>query len=649
MKNGRILLIGLIISSFIMAANRYANSIGTGKFYHSPNEIEFFASAAMDLPLDSNDYFQASGQCDGCHGYDPTGHANTDSNGVDISPVTRWRSSMMANSARDPWWKAKVSHEVQVNPSHQAALEEKCTSCHAPMGHYSAVYDGNAPYSMADLASDTMGQDGVSCMVCHTQSEDQLGDLHSGDLNFDYDTNLVYGPYDKPFITPMIDFRSLEPAYSEHIHDAGLCAGCHTLLTNSVDLTGTPTGETFVEQATYHEWLNSAYDDEGATPTTCQGCHLPTTDESIVISSNYMILTGLAPYGIHDLTGANVFMLQLMRDNMEQLGISSTIADYDTTINLTFKNLQENSLEIDLTNVGMDADTMYFKVDILNKVGHKFPSGYPSRRAFVEFVVTDAGNGDTLFESGILQPDYELAGIDPEFEPHYDVIRNEDEVQIYEMVMGDVNGDYTSTLERAFAPLKDNRLVPIGFSTMHEVYDTTEIVGGALTDDNFNHSFGVEGNGRDEIRYHVPTNGFSGAVNATAKVYYQTLPPKFTEEMFSYSSAAIDSFEVMYNAADKSPVYCVGDTIQSLNVIIGEEEILANHAWSIYPNPTKTGEVTLLGEIQVSEIFIYSTSGELINRINNPGRAFQLPELPGVYIIGIETEKGMQLKRVVKL
>ena len=38
---------------------------------------------------------------------------------------------MMANSARDPFWRAKVSHEILVNPAHSVGLQDKCTSCHA--------------------------------------------------------------------------------------------------------------------------------------------------------------------------------------------------------------------------------------------------------------------------------------------------------------------------------------------------------------------------------------------------------------------------------------------------------------------------------------------------------------------------------------
>ena len=41
----------------------------------------------------------------------------------DVNPTDSWRSSLMANSAKDPFWRAKVAHEVAVNPSHQAELE----------------------------------------------------------------------------------------------------------------------------------------------------------------------------------------------------------------------------------------------------------------------------------------------------------------------------------------------------------------------------------------------------------------------------------------------------------------------------------------------------------------------------------------------
>ena len=51
-----------------------------------------------------------------------------------------------------------------------------------------------------------------------------------------------------------------------------------------------------MEQATYHEWLNSAYADDGESPTECQDCHMPKVEEGVVISSGYLFLEPRQPY-----------------------------------------------------------------------------------------------------------------------------------------------------------------------------------------------------------------------------------------------------------------------------------------------------------------------------------------------------------------
>lgn len=636
----------------VVALTAYLGSIANYQWnrsnaYHGPNEINFFRGNSIELPLSDNGYFKASGNCDGCHGFDPEFEANVNEQGHDISPVTMWRGSMMANSAKDPLWKAKVSHEVAVNPSHQEALEDKCTSCHAPMGKYSHDFFGIGSYGMDDLATDSLGMDGVSCLACHKQSDEDLGLLNSGELNFSPNP-VAYGPFGKPFEPPMQDLVGVLPVYSEHITDAGVCAGCHTLLTNSVDLDGNFTGQTFVEQATYHEWLNSAYDDGQPLAETCQGCHMPEDDAEVLLSSNYSEIFPRSPFRRHELVGGNTFMLKLMKNNAATIGLAATDEVMDSTIARSNRILQNETLELDVEFGTFANDTGYFTVRLENKAGHKFPSGYPSRRAFVEFLVLQA-NGDTLFESGLMQPDYTIAGQNTDYEPHYNVINSEDQAQIYEMVMGDVNSDVTTILERAYLQLKDNRLAPIGFTTSHEVYDTTQIVGNAFTDPDFNFD-GFEGSGTDEIAYHVPLNGYNGSIKVIARMQYQSVPPRYLTEMFAYSTPEIDVFEAMYNAADKSPVLIAADSIMSINVITGVDE-QNDIDLGLYPNPTTDGVVRLVGNdvSRISSVEVFDLRGKLVSQLSQVSiTSIQLPERTGIYLLKLEGEFGVKTLRVLR-
>jgi len=305
---------------------------------------------------------------------------------------------------------------------------------------------GAEHYTIDEMIHDTIAIDGVSCGACHMKSETDLDKLFSGEANYDT-TRVIYGPYPAPFAPPMDQFVGFRPEQSEHINDAALCASCHTLLTNSVDLDGQLTGDQFVEQATYHEWVNSVYDDEGSNPMTCQSCHMPRLEDQIVISANYLFLEPRAPYALHDMIGSNTTMIQLLKENKEVLNIDASDEHFDETISKTLEMLQKRSIDTELMFENVENDTVYFSFKISNKAGHKFPSGYPSRRAYVEVILSTLEN-DTIFTSGILQDDYELDGQMLEStEPHFNVITSPDQVQIYELVLGDVNGDFTTVLE----------------------------------------------------------------------------------------------------------------------------------------------------------------------------------------------------------
>ena len=645
MKNSLKLLSMTIIGAVVYLVSVANSDQADANAYHSPQEKNYFRGSNIDLPLSDNGYFKASGHCDGCHGFDETGNANVDQFGNDISPITYWRATMMANSAKDPFWKAKVSHEVTVNPQHKEALEDKCTTCHAPMANYSNIEFNLGSYSMDSLAVDSMGQDGVSCLACHKQSAQGLGSTNSGVLNF-LGAPVAYGPFGKPFQAPMQDLVGIIPVYGEHINDAGLCAGCHSLITNSVDLTGEFTGQTFVEQATYHEWLNSTYA-EGANAETCQGCHMPRIDDEVVISANYPFLNPRTPIGKHELVGSNAFMLKLLKQNRTELGILATEDQLDSTIARIGKLRMHHAMELDLSFSTFENDTAYFEVRLKNLAGHKFPTGYPSRRAFIEFIVIQ-DNGDTLFKSGVLQSDYEVLGQNATYEPHYDVIRSEQDVQIYEMVMGDVNNDVTTVLERAFVPLKDNRLAPVGFTTSHTVYDTTSIAGNAVSDVNFNFE-GFEGSGTDVVKYNVALNGYNGTIRTTARVYYQTAPPKWMEELFSVSTTTIDAFKTMYDNADQMPDLIAEDSIVNINVVTSVAKPSVDE-FAVYPNPTENGVVRLAGTDlgKIEHITIFTTRGQLVAEYATyPQGGIELPKEKGIYLLKLNWEKNTQVVRIL--
>lgn len=601
--------------------------------FHTDEEVKEFRELMRAAgPHTTNDLFGGSGLCGGCHGHDPIGYAMVTSWGQDVNVYDDWAGTMMANSAKDPFWRAKVSHEILVNPTYQMQFQTKCTSCHAPLGHFNAFHNGATTYTIAEMVSDSLALDGVSCGACHQQKDTLIGKLFSGNLIYDT-TKTVYGPFPLPFAGPMESFIGFKVEKGNHIAKAGLCAGCHTLITDAHDLAGVPTGTTFVEQATYHEWLNSTYNNESNPDSgiTCQGCHMPRINENIVIAANFSFLSPRKPYGQHHLVGANSFMMNLMNNNKTALGITALSSHFDSAIVRTNRMMQDSAVVMKLDLINRTTDTAFYELKLSNKAGHKFPSGYPSRRAFVQFVVLDAA-GDTLFKNGMLNSAYQLIGQDPTFEPHHNMINNPNDVQVYELVAGDVLGDVTTVLERAFSCLKDNRLTPVGFKTSHFAYDTTKIVGEASTDADFNYEASTEGSGSDVIHFNIPLYGYTGNLNVVSSLYYQTIPHKWLDEMFTFSSPEISSFQSMFNAADHTPLLVAQIKDGNLFVNINETPVIMPVV--VYPNPSSNGTFTIKSAEPVSEITVYTLNGALEMQTKNNNN-FTLPRR-GTYIVRIK-------------
>lgn len=615
--------------------------------FHTYEEIESYTKQ-LTAPLLPGQYFHPPEACKGCHGFDSLGIANVDAMGNDVNLYDDWETSMMGLSAVDPFWRAKVSHEILTDTTHANTLQTLCTSCHAPMGNYTARFHNQQYYTIADLVNDTLGRAGVACMACHSIGPEGLGELFSGEIP--YDTNHIeYGPFDSVMVGPMQLYVGMTPMKGDHMGESKVCASCHTLITNSVNLNGVPTGTTFTEQATYHEWINSDYP---SLQKPCQSCHMPQITDPVVIANGNNALPGRSPFNLHQFAGANSFMVNLIKTNKNSLGVLASDANFDSTLKAIEHQLTNNTLIVEANKDTVINDTAYIDVKLTNKAGHKFPTGYPSRRAVLQLIATKA-NGDTLFASGLFDGDGEVININAPFENHYDIINDPAQVQVYEMIMGDVNGNKTTVLERAFSSLKDNRIPPLGFTSTNSAYDTTAIVGNAFADPDFNKNGITEGTGKDIVHYHIPLNGYSGTFNVSATVYYQTLPSSFLTEMFSFSSPEIDSFQQYYATANHTPVFIAKDSLLGLQTI-GINNVTSGLLFTITPSITSTGKLIVSGpDLRKCRIDVFNSSGQDLSikmiLLDAETGQVMLPAGSGIYFVRISTKQESVTKKVFRL
>jgi hypothetical protein len=128
--------------------------------------------------------------------------------------------------------------------------------------------------------------------------------------------------------------------------------------------------------------------------------------------------------------------------------------------------LQSETATVAIERAERSANRLTIDVAVQNLTGHKLPTGFPSRRAWLNVVVRDR-NGAIVFESGALSADGRIEGNDNDadplkYEPHFRDIRRAEDVEIYESIIGDADGRVTTGLLTGTRYLKDNRLLPRG-------------------------------------------------------------------------------------------------------------------------------------------------------------------------------------------
>jgi hypothetical protein len=492
--------------------------------------------STIAMHADPNLLFKTGDQCSPCH------NSLVTPSGEDVSIGTSWRATMMANSARDPYWQAAVRRETIDHPSATADIEDECSICHMPMARATAHMHGRTgqifahlPVTEHDGPEDQLAHDGVSCTLCHQITSERLGTRESLVGGFviagpQPTPRLIFGPFDieKGLQTIMRSSAEFQPTRGLQVQSAELCATCHTLITKSLGPNGEVIGE-LPEQVMYQEWQHSYY---AAAEWTCQTCHMPPVDEPTPISS----VLGQPRDGLHRhvFVGGNFFLLRLLNRYRDDLGVIALPVELEASAARTVHNLQSQTAELTVEPPVVSGGRLEFAVSVRDLAGHKFPTGYPSRRAWLHVTVLDGGDR-AVFESGAITATGLIEGndndVDPaRFEPHYTEIRQPDQVQIYESIMGDAAGRPTTGLLTAVRYLKDNRLLPRGFDkTTADAW--VKVAGGALEDDDFTA-------GGDRVRYSVDVGGATGPFRVHVELRFQPIGYRWAHNLEPY-----DAFE----------------------------------------------------------------------------------------------------------
>ncbi|HWQ04694.1 MAG TPA: hypothetical protein VN452_05010 [Longilinea sp.] len=546
MSSNRIKWIGGIVCLFLIVAG-CAHAQPTD-MVASPVVVQAEQRALLN---EKGSFFSTAGQCSACH----TGLIT--SGGNDISIDTDWRSTMMANSARDPYYRASVRREILANPGYDEFIQNKCSTCHVPMAHFTTSAAGGKTIMLDDgvfaaaNSGHSLAMDGVSCTVCHQIQAENLGTdaSFSGGLVFDERTasgkRQIFGqfPVADNWVSVMNAASGFAPLQAGHTEQSALCATCHNLFTPYITNDGKVSEELFPEQTPFTEWENSAY----AKDATCQSCHMLDAGETAAISS--VNPEKRSPFRQHQFIGGNQFMLNLLKKNGDPLDVTATDDQFEQTIRLTDDQLSSKTAELSV-KPGGQGSTLDLDIKITNLAGHKFPTSFPSRRVWLHVRVEDAGGG-VVFESGNWSDNGAISGNindqdAAQFEPHYTEITFPDQVQIYETIIGDPDGEVTTTLLRAQHYIKDNRLLPAGMAK-DKLPNEIAVQGPAVEDEDFY-------TGGDSVKYVIQLPG-SGTYSVSVELLYQSVGYRWAENLRGIPfTAEAESFLAMLKESPLSPV-----------------------------------------------------------------------------------------------
>jgi hypothetical protein len=123
------------------------------------------------------------------------------------------------------------------------------------------------------------------------------------------------------------------------------------------------------------------------------------------------------------------------------------------------------------------------------------------------------------------------------YQPHHEVITSPDQVQVYETLLKDATGTFTTSFVRGCETVKDNRLLPRGWKRdgpdpglTGRFLEATHPDPVAAADPRY-----ADGSGSDEVTYRIdlPAGTDPAGVEVRATLYYQAIPPYYLRNLFA--------------------------------------------------------------------------------------------------------------------
>ncbi len=412
----------------------------------------------------------------------------------------------------------------------------------------------------------------------------------------------IFGPFADAELAPyaMTNALGITPQFSPYIQSSRLCGSCHTIDLPVVD--GRPgqmsiEQATYLEWL--NSQYQTEFGLPSPNARSCQSCHMPRSYHSakknldvrqikekiaIIEDETYPEAEHAVPpedftvrvreegFSRHELVGANAFLLQMFRQFTQTLGgqqfnpilgvrigdyMSGSTTDLQDAIDNVTQQAQERTATITASARSLGPGGIQADVAVTNLAGHRLPSGVGFRRAFIEVLVKDDG-GRVVWSSGrtnrlgiildgngdILPSEFFTEYLDAQgrvqqhYQPHHEVITAQDQAQIYEELVQNADGKFTTSFVRRDAIVKDNRLLPIGWtehgpdpSLNGRFLEATHPEGSAADDPDYHDGQA----GTDHVVYQITLPAGVNATRCTvqATLYYQSIPPAFLNDRFS--------------------------------------------------------------------------------------------------------------------